>query len=93
MEKTINDSIKELKTYLSLKKELDAQIKALEDQIKEYMASAGIDEIITDDLLTVVRYKEVISNRFDSTAFKSSEWAELYKEYTKEVHTMRFTVN
>ena len=93
MDKTINDSIKELKTYLSLKKELEAQIKALEDQIKEYMSNAGIDEIITDDLLTVVRYKEVISNRFDSTAFRKSEWAELYDQYCKESKSMRFTVN
>lgn len=93
MDKTINDSIKELKTYLSLKKELDAQIKALEDQIKEYMASAGIDEVITDDLLTVCRYKEVISKRFDTTAFKNSEWAELYDQYCKESKSMRFTIN
>lgn len=93
MDKTINDSIKELKTYLSLKKELDAQIKALEDQIKEYMFSAGIDEIITDDLLTVVRFKEVASKRFDTTAFKKSEWAELYDQYCKESKSMRFTVN
>lgn len=86
-------TIKELKTYISLKKELDAQIKALEDQIKEYMTANNLQELISDDLLTVCRYKEVISKRFDTTAFKKSEWADLYDQYCKESKTMRFTVN
>lgn len=86
-------TIKELKTYLSLKKELDAQIKALEDQIKEYMTANNLQELVSDDLLTVCRYKEVITKRFDTTSFKNSEWAELYNEFTKESKSMRFTVN
>lgn len=86
-------TIKELKTYITLKKELDAQIQALEDQIKDYMAANNLQELISDDLLTVCRYKEVISKRFDTTAFKKSEWADLYDEYCKESKTMRFTVN
>lgn len=89
----INVAIKELKTYLSLKKELDAQIKVIEDQIKEYMTENNLQELLTDDLLTVCRYKEVISKRFDTTAFKKSEWAELYNDFCKESKTMRFTVN
>lgn len=86
-------TIKELKTYLQLKKELDAQIKALEDQIKEYMTANNLHELMSDDMLTVCRYKEVISKRFDTTAFKKSEWSELYDEYCKESKSMRFTVN
>lgn len=89
----ITSTIKELKTYLQLKKELEAQIKTLEDQIKEYMITNNLQELMTDDLLTVCRYKEVISKRFDTTAFKKSEWAELYNEYCKESKSMRFTVN
>ena len=89
----ITSTIKELKTYLQLKKELEAQIKSLEDQIKEYMITNNLQELMTDDLLTVCRYKEVISKRFDTTAFKKSEWAELYNEYCKESKSMRFTVN
>lgn len=86
-------TIKELKTYINLKKELDAQIKALEDQIKEYMTANNLQELMSDDLLTVCRYKEVISKRFDTTAFKKSEWAELYNEFCKESKSMRFTIN
>lgn len=86
-------TIKELKTYISLKKELDAQIKALEDQIKEYMTANNLQELISDDLLTICRYKEVITKRFDTTSFKNSEWAELYNDFCKESKSMRFTIN
>lgn len=86
-------TIKELKTYITLKKELDAQIKALEDQIKEYMTANNLQELISDDLLTVCRYKEVITKRFDTTSFKNSEWAELYNDFCKESKSMRFTIN
>lgn len=89
----MTSTIKELKTYLQLKKELEAQIKALEDQIKSYMTNNGLQELMTDDMMTVCRYKEVISKRFDTTAFKKSEWAELYDEFTTESSSMRFTVN
>ena len=41
----------------------------------------------------VARYTEVISNRFDTTAFKKSEWSELYAEYSKKVTSMRFTLD
>ena len=89
----INKVLKELKTYKDLQKELETNIKELEDLIKAYMQAQGVQELFTDDMTTVARYKEVVSNRFDTTAFKKSEWAELYKEYTKEVHSMRFTIN
>lgn len=88
----INKVIKELKTYVIMKKELEATIKELEEQVKNYMTESGLDQYITDDLQTVCRYTEIITNRFDTASFKKAE-ADLYNKYLKESKNMRFTIN
>lgn len=89
----INQMLKELKEYGEMKKELDSQIKALQDECKEYMSENQLSELFNDDNSIVARYSEVISEKFDTTAFKKSEWSELYREYCKKVTSMRFTLN
>ncbi len=90
----MNKVLAELKEYNQMKKELDSQIKAfLQDECKEYMTEHELSELFNDDNSIVARYSEVISTKFDTTAFKKSEWAELYQEYSKKVTSMRFTLN
>ena len=89
----MNTVLAELKEYNQMKKQLDAQIKALQDECKEYMTEHELSELFNDDNSIVARYSEVISTKFDTTAFKKSEWAELYQEYSKKVTSMRFTLN
>lgn len=88
----INVVLAELKQYTQIKKELEAQITALQDECKEYMSAEQITELFNEDKSIVARYAEIISNRFDTTAFKKSEWSELYTMYTKKVTSMRFTL-
>ncbi len=40
----------------------------------------------------IVRYTAVLSNRFDTTAFKKV-MPEIYKAYTKQVSSRRFTIS
>lgn len=89
----MNKVLAELKEYNQMKKQLDAQIKALQDECKEYMTEHELSELFNDDNSIVARYSEVISTKFDTTAFKKSEWSELYQEYSKKVTSMRFTLN
>lgn len=89
----MNKVLAELKEYGQMKKELDNQIKALQDECKLYMTEHELSELFNDDNSIVARYSEVISTKFDTTAFKKSEWAELYQEYSKKVTSMRFTLN
>lgn len=89
----MNKVLAELKQYNQMKKQLDAQIKALQDECKEYMTEHELSELFNDDNSIVARYSEVISTKFDTTAFKKSEWSELYQEYSKKVTSMRFTLN
>ena len=85
----INRTIADLAEYTRLQEELTAQIDSLKDQIKDYMVNEGIDEMLGAEGEHII-WKDVISNRFDSSEFKKSEWAELYKMYTRTVKTRPF---
>lgn len=89
----MNKVLGELKEYARMKKELENEISKLQDECKEYMTENNLQELFNDDNSIVARYTEVISNRFDTTAFKKSEWSELYNEYSKKVTSMKFTLN
>lgn len=89
----MNKVLAELREYSRMKKELEEEITKLQDECKEYMTENELSELFNEDKSIVARYTEVISNRFDTTAFKKSEWAELYAMYTKKVTSMRFTLD
>ena len=84
----INATIAELAEYTRLQEELTAQIDSLKDQIKDYMTTEGIDEMLGEQGEHII-WKDVISNRFDTTSFKKS-WLELYNSYTKPSKTRPF---
>ena len=90
--KDINAAIKEYKEYQRLAAELKEQMEALKKTAVEYMEAHGIDEYTDPETGIKVTYREVISNRFDSTAFKT-DFLDIYKEYTKPSSSMRFTCN
>ena len=90
--KRMNEVLQELKEYSQMKKEVEEQIAKLQTECKQYMTDNELSELFNDDKSIVARYTEVISNRFDTTAFKKSEWSELYSAYLRRVTSMRFTV-
>lgn len=87
----INATLKELKEYNDMMTALKAEIEKLQTECKEYMTANNLDEVISDDGIKAT-YREVISNRFDSTSFKK-DFADIYSEYTKKTSSMRFTCN
>lgn len=89
----INQMLRELKEYGEMKKELDKQIKELQAECKVYMTENQLSELFNDDRSLVARLSTVVTERFDSSSFRNSEWGELYKEYCKKVTSMRFTLN
>ena len=88
----INQTMRELAQYTDMMEELKAQIETLQDEVKAYMADAGVDEVVGENGEKAT-WRGVVSNRFDSTAFKKSEWGELYKEFCKRTEYKRFTFN
>lgn len=81
--------VRELKELKAMAEELAAEITAIEDIIKAEMLTQGVDEMQVD--VFKIRYKTVVSNRFDSKAFKATH-AELYSQYIKQTESRRFTV-
>lgn len=81
--------VRTIKENEQLMKELEAETDALKDEIKAQMTASQKDEITVD--VFTIRYKSVVSNRFDSTSFKS-KYADLYSQYSKATESKRFTI-
>ena len=88
--KSINEVIKEIKEYQELQEQLKAQIEELKAEAIEYLNDNQLDEYMCDT--GKVTYREVLSNRFQSTEFKKIH-ADLYNAFTKKTSSMRFTCN
>ena len=81
--------IEQLKEWEAILEEAQAEAEALRDSIKAQMLEENTEELAVGAY--IVRWTSVLSNRFDSTAFKK-EHAELYKSFTKQVASRRFTI-
>ena len=86
----LTKTVRELKELRTLASDLQAEITTLEDILKAEMTARNTDELTVD--VFKVRWTSVISNRFDSTAFKVTH-ADLYQQYSKPVETRRFSIN
>ena len=82
--------IKELKELEELIEEAEAMAEALKEEIKEEMQKQNKEEMEVGTY--IVRWTKVLSNRFDSTAFKKV-MPDVYKAYVKQVMSRRFTVS
>ena len=85
----INRNVKELQELRRMKEELEAEITAIEDALKQHMHDTGIYEI--EALTGKVTWLESASNRLDSAALKK-ELPDLYARYSKQVTTRYFRV-
>lgn len=82
--------IEALNEWEALMEEARTEAEAIRDSIKAEMLARGVEEMEAGKF--IVRWTPVLSNRFDSTAFKK-HYAELYKTFTKSVSSRRFTVS
>ena len=77
----INTNVKELQELRRMKDELEAEITAIEDRLKQHMNETGVYEI--NALSGRITWFESTSKRFDSAALKR-ELPELYSRYARE---------
>ena len=82
--------IEALKEWEALVEEATAEADAIRDTIKQEMLARDTEELSAGAY--IVRYTSVLSNRFDTTAFKKA-YGDLYKEYTKQTASRRFTIS
>ena len=79
-----------LNKYEAMMEELKAEADAVRNSIKAEMEARKVEELIAGQY--IVRWTSVLSNRFDSTAFKKV-LPDLYKAYTKQTASRRFTIS
>ncbi len=85
----IISKVEELKEWQTIHDEAEAMVESLKDFIKAEMQERGVEEMEAGT--HICRFTTVLSNRFDTTAFKKLH-GELYKAYTKQTTSRRFSI-
>ena len=80
------EALKELETLIE---EAQVEAEALRDEIKAEMLNRDTEELEAGQY--IVRWTSVLSQRFDTTAFKKV-MPEVYKAYTKQISSRRFSI-
>lgn len=88
--KEIINKIEALAEWETIIEEAKAEAEALRDSIKAEMIEQNTEELEVGAY--IVRWTSVLSQRFDTTSFKKSH-GEMYKEFTKQVSSRRFTIS
>ena len=87
----LTTKVTDLQELKRMKEDLEAEITAIEDQLKAYMTEQEIDTFTAGAFK--VMWKEVTSSRLDTTAMKKAFPAETLAPYMKTTTSKRFTVN
>jgi predicted phage-related endonuclease len=83
-------TVRNLKGLMSMREELEAEITAAQDQIKAEMDAQGVEEMRAD--VFKVRWTRVISNRFDTAAFKKAH-GDIYNSISKSLLSLFYSCN
>ena len=86
----IQAQIESLRALEELIEEAKAEAETLRDTIKQEMLNREVETLEAGQY--IIRWTSVLSQRFDSTAFKKV-MPEVYKAYTKQVSSKRFTIS
>lgn len=85
----ITSKVEALKELEALIDEAKAEAESLRDEIKQEMLNRDTEELEAGQY--IVRWTSVLSQRFDTTAFKKV-MPDIYKAYTKQVSSKRFSI-
>ena len=82
--------IESLRALEELIEEAKAEAEILRDAIKQEMLNRDTEELSAGQY--IVRWTSVLTQRFDTTSFKKV-MPEVYKAYTKQVSSKRFSIS
>lgn len=85
----LTTKIEALQEWERLMEEAKAEAESIRDEIKQEMLNRNTEELEAGAF--IVRWTSVLSQRFDTTAFKKV-MPEVYKAYTKQVTSRRFSI-
>lgn len=86
----LTTQIEALRSLGELIEEAKAETETIRDTIKAEMLNRDVETLEAGQF--IVRWTSVLSQRFDSTAFKKV-MPDVYKAYTKQVSSRRFTIS
>lgn len=86
----IVEKIEALNEWEALMEEARTEAEAIKDSLKAEMIERETEELIAGSY--IIRWTSVLSNRFDTTGFKKM-YGELYKAFTKQSASRRFTIS
>ena len=86
----ITKKIEALQEWEALMEEAKAEAEAIRDEIKQELLKRDTEELEAGQY--IVRWTSVLSQRFDTTAFKKV-MPDVYKAYTKQVTSRRFSIS
>ena len=82
--------VEQLKELENLLVEIKVEAEAIRDEIKQEMMARDTEELEAGQY--IVRWTSILSNRFDTTAFKKV-MPDVYKAYTKQISSRRFSIS
>ena len=85
----ITSKIEALKELEALIEEAKTEAETLRDEIKAEMLNRNTEEMEAGQY--IIRWTSVLSQRFDSTAFKKV-MPDVYKSFTKQTASRRFSI-
>jgi predicted phage-related endonuclease len=85
----LTTKIAQLQEWEQIMEEAKAEADAIKDELKQLMLNRGVEELEAGE--HIIRYTSVISNRFDTTAFKKAH-NEIYMAFTKQTTSRRFSI-
>lgn len=81
--------IREWKSLKQMMEELETEITAAEDTIKNEMSARNLESLVVG--IFKISWTKVMRNRFDTTAFRKSH-EDIYQLFTKPTETRRFSI-
>lgn len=81
--------VEHLKELEELLEEVKAEAESVRDEIKQEMMAQDTEELEAGQY--IIRWTSVLTNRFDTTAFKKV-LPDVYKAYTKQITSRRFSI-
>ena len=74
--------VEKLKELEELLEEVKTEAESVRDEIKQEMLTQDTEELVAGQY--IIRWTSVLTNRFDTTAFKKV-LPDVYKAYTKQI--------
>lgn len=82
--------IEALQEWEAIVEEARAEAETIKDSIKAELLERDTEELEAGAY--IIRWTSILTQRFDTTGFKKAH-SELYKEFTKQISSRRFTIS